>query len=40
MSNITTLDQFLSEAKAQFHIYDLGRRLQLIDKSTFKKLNN
>ena len=38
MSNITTLDQFLSEAKAQFHIYDLGRRVQLIDKSTFKKI--
>lgn len=35
MSTMITLGQFISDAGAQFMVYDLGRRVQPIDKETF-----
>ena len=38
MTEITTLSQFLSTAKTQFQVYDLGRRVQHIDMMAFHQI--
>lgn len=38
MTEITTLTQFLTTANSQFEVYDLGRRVQHIDKFTFAQI--
>ncbi|QYK02511.1 DUF3549 family protein [Shewanella psychrotolerans] len=38
MTEITTLTQFLTTANTQFEIYDLGRRVQHIDRITFSQI--
>jgi hypothetical protein len=38
MTEITTLTQFLTTANTQFEVYDLGRRVQHIDKVTFSQI--
>ena len=38
MTEITTLSQFLSTAKTQFQVYDLGRRVQHIDMMVFHQI--
>ena len=38
MTEITTLTQFLTTANSQFEVYDLGRRVQHIDRPTFSEI--
>lgn len=38
MTEITTLTQFLNTANTQFHVYDLGRRVQHIDMLAFAQI--
>lgn len=38
MDQITTLSQFLSLGGSQFHIYEMGRRVQHIDAATFEQI--
>ncbi|WP_298775535.1 DUF3549 family protein [uncultured Shewanella sp.] len=38
MDKITTLSQFLSLGGSQFHVYEMGRRVQHIDANTFEKI--
>ncbi|GGB62233.1 DUF3549 family protein [Shewanella inventionis] len=40
MTEITTLSQFLTTANTQFHIYDLGRRVQHIDMLAFHQIDS
>ncbi|WP_133406502.1 DUF3549 family protein [Parashewanella tropica] len=40
MTEITTLSQFLTTAKTQFQIYDLGRRVQHIDMMAFHQIES
>ncbi|MCL1126676.1 DUF3549 family protein [Shewanella surugensis] len=38
MDQITTLSQFLSIGGSQFHVYEMGRRVQHIDTATFEQI--
>ncbi|MBB1270667.1 DUF3549 family protein [Shewanella sp. SR44-3] len=40
MTEITTLSQFLTTAKTQFQVYDLGRRVQHIDAIAFHQIES
>lgn len=40
MTEITTLSQFLTTAKTQFQVYDLGRRVQHIDLLAFHQIES
>lgn len=40
MTEITTLSQFLTTAKTQFQVYDLGRRVQHIDMLAFHQIES
>jgi hypothetical protein len=40
MTEITTLSQFLTTAKTQFQVYDLGRRVQHIDSMAFHQIES